>query len=102
MRFIVVVVSIFVRTLEEPTRSSQAVSSQILDSVSKAVWNVLINLTGHGALLGSFQEVSCSQWSGSDGSPLWNGACISGENSSNWPSTGCGNKGQLLLQTLLL
>ncbi|KAI0690533.1 endoglucanase V-like protein [Cytidiella melzeri] len=49
--------------------------------------------SGHGALTGTFQEVSCSQWSGSDGSSLWNGACLSGETASNWPSTACGNKG---------
>ncbi|KAJ7493402.1 RlpA-like double-psi beta-barrel-protein domain-containing protein-containing protein [Mycena galericulata] len=49
--------------------------------------------SGHGALLGSFMEVSCSLWSGSDGSALWNGACISGENAPLWPSTGCGNQG---------
>ena len=49
--------------------------------------------SGHGALTGTFTEVSCSQWSGSDGGPLWNGACIKGESASNWPSTGCGNQG---------
>ncbi|KAJ7576926.1 RlpA-like double-psi beta-barrel-protein domain-containing protein-containing protein [Mycena floridula] len=49
---------------------------------------------GHGALTGSFTEVSCSSWSGSDGSPLWNGACLSGEKAANWPSAvGCGNQG---------
>ncbi|PPQ91498.1 hypothetical protein CVT25_013755 [Psilocybe cyanescens] len=48
---------------------------------------------GHGALTGTFTEVSCSQWSGSDGGALWNGACLSGESAGNWPSTGCGNKG---------
>jgi len=49
--------------------------------------------SGHGALTGTFQEVSCSLWSGSDGSPLWNGACIAGEKASLWPSVGCGNQG---------
>jgi len=49
--------------------------------------------SGHGALLGSFQEVSCSQWSGSDGSPQWTGACIAGESAPLWPSVGCGNQG---------
>ncbi|KAK7012321.1 hypothetical protein R3P38DRAFT_1595799 [Favolaschia claudopus] len=48
---------------------------------------------GHGALTGTFSEVSCSQWSGSNGSPLWLGACIDGENAPLWPSTGCGNQG---------
>ena len=51
--------------------------------------------SGHGALTGTFQEVSCSQWSGSDGSALWNGACIKGESASLWPSVGCGNQGEL-------
>ena len=50
--------------------------------------------SGHGALTGTYTEVSCSQWSGSDGGPLWNGACIKGESAGNWPSTGCGNQGQ--------
>ncbi|RPD53383.1 endoglucanase V-like protein [Lentinus tigrinus ALCF2SS1-7] len=49
--------------------------------------------SGHGALTGTFTEVSCSQWSGSDGGALWNGACIKGESAGNWPSTGCGNQG---------
>jgi len=51
--------------------------------------------SGHGALTGTYQEVSCSQWKGSDGGSLWNGACLSGESSPNWPSTSgsCGNKG---------
>jgi len=50
--------------------------------------------SGHTALLGNFQEVSCSEWSGSDGSAAWQGACISGENAALWPSgVGCGNQG---------
>ncbi|KAI0794550.1 endoglucanase V-like protein [Fomes fomentarius] len=49
--------------------------------------------SGHGALTGTYTEVSCSQWSGSDGGPLWNGACIEGESAGNWPSVGCGNQG---------
>ncbi|EKM54209.1 glycoside hydrolase family 45 protein [Phanerochaete carnosa HHB-10118-sp] len=49
--------------------------------------------SGHGALTGTFTEVSCSEWSGSDGSQLWDGACLSGESAPNWPSTGCGNQG---------
>ncbi|KAA1469022.1 endoglucanase V-like protein [Dentipellis sp. KUC8613] len=49
--------------------------------------------SGHGALTGTFTEVSCSQWSGSDGGSLFNGACISGETAGNWPAVGCGNKG---------
>ncbi|KJA28127.1 glycoside hydrolase family 45 protein [Hypholoma sublateritium FD-334 SS-4] len=49
--------------------------------------------SGHGALTGSFTEVSCSQWSGSDGGALWNGACLSGESAGLWPAVGCGNQG---------
>jgi len=49
--------------------------------------------SGHGALTGSYQEVSCSQWSGSDGGTIFTGGCLSGESASNWPSTGCGNQG---------
>ncbi|KAI0738628.1 endoglucanase V-like protein [Daedaleopsis nitida] len=49
--------------------------------------------SGHGALTGTYTEVSCSQWSGSDGGPLWNGSCIKGESAGNWPSVGCGNQG---------
>jgi len=47
----------------------------------------------HGALTGSYTEVSCSAWSGSDGSSLWNGSCIKGESAGIWPSVGCGNQG---------
>ncbi|CAK5268862.1 unnamed protein product [Mycena citricolor] len=47
-----------------------------------------------GALKGTFKEVSCSTWSGSDGAPLWNGGCLSGEKASFWPAvSGCGNVG---------
>ncbi|KAH9024601.1 endoglucanase V-like protein [Lactarius hengduanensis] len=49
--------------------------------------------SGRGALTGTYQEVSCSQWSGTDGPSLWDGACLSGESASNWPAIGCGNKG---------
>ncbi|KAH9021104.1 endoglucanase V-like protein [Lactarius deliciosus] len=49
--------------------------------------------SGHGALTGTYQEVSCSQWSGTDGPSLWNGACLSGESAANWPAVSCGNQG---------
>lgn len=53
--------------------------------------------SGHTALTGSYSEVSCSQWSGSDGGANWNGACLSGESAANWPSgVGCGNQGVCL------
>ncbi|KAI0697853.1 endoglucanase V-like protein [Cerioporus squamosus] len=49
--------------------------------------------SGHGALTGTYTEVPCSQWSGSDGGPIWNGACIKGESADLWPAVGCGNQG---------
>ncbi|THH30115.1 hypothetical protein EUX98_g4074 [Antrodiella citrinella] len=49
--------------------------------------------SGHGALTGTFTEVSCSLWSGSDGDALWNGACLAGETAGLWPAVGCGNQG---------
>ncbi|KAF7317897.1 Endoglucanase V-like protein [Mycena kentingensis (nom. inval.)] len=49
--------------------------------------------SGHGALTGTWQEVSCSLWSGTDKSPSFNGACILGENAGLWPAVGCGNQG---------
>ncbi|GJE97752.1 endoglucanase V-like protein [Phanerochaete sordida] len=49
--------------------------------------------SGHGALTGTYSEVSCSEWTGSDGSPQFNGACLAGEHAGFWPSVGCGNKG---------
>ncbi|KAJ7080275.1 endoglucanase V-like protein [Mycena crocata] len=48
--------------------------------------------SGHGALTGTWSEVSCTQWTGSTGGPLFNGACIS-DNAPLWPSTACGNQG---------
>jgi len=46
------------------------------------------------ALLGTYEEVSCSEWSGSDGETLWNGSCLAGENAGLWPATGgCPNTG---------
>ncbi|KAI0319979.1 endoglucanase V-like protein [Amylostereum chailletii] len=49
--------------------------------------------SGHGALTGTYAEVSCSQWSGSDGGTLWTGSCIKGETAGTWPAVGCGNQG---------
>ncbi|KIM44561.1 glycoside hydrolase family 45 protein, partial [Hebeloma cylindrosporum] len=49
--------------------------------------------SGLGALIGNFTEVSCNQWSGSNGGALWNGACLAGETAGNWPAIGCGNEG---------
>ncbi|KZT12299.1 glycoside hydrolase family 45 protein [Laetiporus sulphureus 93-53] len=41
-----------------------------------------------------FPSVDCSEWSGSDGSSLWTGSCLSGESAAFWPDgTGCGNQG---------
>jgi len=44
------------------------------------------------SLIGTYQEVSCSQWSGSDG-PASSSSCLAGETAGFWPSTACGNKG---------
>jgi len=51
---------------------------------------------GRNALLGEYEEVSCRQWSGSDGNILWNGACMAGENATFWgqpDNDGCPNTG---------
>jgi len=45
------------------------------------------------AMLGTYEEVSCSEWSGTDGDKLWNGSCLAGENVGLWPETGCSNVG---------
>jgi hypothetical protein len=45
-------------------------------------------------MLGTYEEVSCSQWSGSDGKILWNGSCLAGESAPLWPAAGgCPNTG---------
>ena len=51
-------------------------------------------MSGHGALIGSYIEVPCSEWQGTDSSPHFNGACISGETAADWPAVGCGNQGR--------
>ncbi len=48
---------------------------------------------GHTALSGNFTEVSCDEWSGSDGSKLWDTGCLDGETADFWPAVGCGNVG---------
>ncbi|KAH9168566.1 endoglucanase V-like protein [Lactarius sanguifluus] len=49
--------------------------------------------SGRGALTGTYEEVSCSQWTGTDGPSQWDGACLDGENAACWPAVACGNKG---------
>ncbi|KAI9433571.1 endoglucanase V-like protein [Lactarius indigo] len=49
--------------------------------------------SGRGALTGTYEEVSCDQWTGTDGQSLWDGACLDGETAANWPAVACGNKG---------
>jgi hypothetical protein len=44
-------------------------------------------------MLGTYQEVLCTEWKGSEGSPLWNGACMAPVNAPLWPSVACGNEG---------
>ncbi|KAH9034999.1 endoglucanase V-like protein [Lactarius pseudohatsudake] len=48
---------------------------------------------GKGALTGRYKEVSCSEWTGTDGLSQWDGACLDGESADNWPAVACGNKG---------
>jgi hypothetical protein len=49
------------------------------------------------AMLGTYEEVSCSEWSGTDGEEIWNGSCMAGESSGLWPAQGCPNRGVNLL-----
>ena len=48
-------------------------------------------------MLGTYEEVSCDEWSGTDGEILWNGSCMAGEKSGLWPEQGCPNRGANLL-----
>jgi len=45
------------------------------------------------AMLGTFEEVSCREWPGTDGQKLWDGSCLAGESAGFWPDQGCPNKG---------
>lgn len=56
---------------------------------------------GH-AVSGTFNEVSCKQWSGSDGPAAFKGACLAGETAPDWPAVGCGNQGSLCFPSLFL
>ena len=44
-------------------------------------------------MLGSYEEVACSGWSGSDGEKTSDNSCMSGEGVGLWPNTGCSNSG---------
>jgi hypothetical protein len=44
-------------------------------------------------MLGDYEEVSCTEWSGDEGSSLWNGSCMAPIGTSLWPSVSCGNEG---------
>ena len=44
-------------------------------------------------MLGAYEEVSCSDWSGSDGEKVSDNSCMTGENGGLWPNTGCSNSG---------
>jgi hypothetical protein len=81
------------------TPAAQPSSSPPVSLVSRCWLQVVLTqeIIGHGALTGNFQEVSCSQWSGSDGGSEFSGSCLTGESAALWPSgTGCGNKGKRL------
>ncbi|KAN0121000.1 endoglucanase V-like protein [Russula decolorans] len=45
------------------------------------------------AMRGVYQEVPCTLWQGSEGTPLWNGTCMADENAALWPTPACGNEG---------
>lgn len=47
----------------------------------------------HGAMLGTYQEVSCTGWNGGEGNSLWGGSCMAPDNAPSWPSVACGNEG---------
>ncbi|KAH9983946.1 endoglucanase V-like protein [Russula vinacea] len=49
--------------------------------------------SGLGAMLGTYQEVPCSDWNGGVGSSLWGGSCMAPDDAPNWPSVACGNEG---------
>jgi len=49
---------------------------------------------GRGALLGTYEEVSCDEWTGSQcPDPLWNDWCMADTSTGLWPAKGCGNNG---------
>jgi len=45
------------------------------------------------AMLGTYEEVSCSDWSGSDGEKVSDKSCMAGKDVGLWPNTGCSNSG---------
>ncbi|KAH9977514.1 endoglucanase V-like protein [Russula compacta] len=45
------------------------------------------------AMVGLYVEVPCSEWQGSEGETLWNGACMAPEDAPSWPEHSCGNRG---------
>ena len=45
------------------------------------------------AMLGDYEEVSCTEWQGGEGEALWNGACMGNSTTPFWPEYGCGNVG---------
>lgn len=47
------------------------------------------------AMYGTYQEVPCSLWKGSDGYPIWNGSCMADTNAAFWPTPACGNEGNV-------
>ncbi|KAF8479529.1 RlpA-like double-psi beta-barrel-protein domain-containing protein-containing protein [Russula ochroleuca] len=49
--------------------------------------------TGIGAMLGTYQEVPCTEWVGGEGNSLWGHSCMAPDNALNWPTVACGNTG---------
>ncbi|KAH9963033.1 glycoside hydrolase family 45 protein [Lactifluus volemus] len=46
-----------------------------------------------GSGKGYYEEVSCEEWKGSIGEPLWGHSCMAPRNAPNWPAVACGNTG---------
>jgi hypothetical protein len=46
-----------------------------------------------GALVGNYEEVSCTEWRGNKGNSLWGQSCLADVGAPLWPATSCGNKG---------
>ena len=44
-------------------------------------------------MIGKFHEVSCSLWSGSQGTSISEDSCMAPSDTPLWPKTWCGNKG---------
>ena len=49
---------------------------------------------GRGAMIGTYEEVSCDEWTGDKCPvPRWDNWCMAGTGSPLWPEQACGNIG---------